>query len=107
MSSGKPRGLQFDSQSGHMVGLQAGARLGVFEGEPIKVSLAHRCLSPSFSPPLPLSLKINKYNLKKNSEVFKSQLKSWAFYSLDKVKGDFRIGELEDEINLWTLSPDF
>ena len=33
---------------------------GVCERQPIDVSITHRCLSPSLSPSLPLSLKVNK-----------------------------------------------
>ena len=35
-------------------------RRGTYKRQPIHVSLSHRCFSPSFSPSLPLSLKINK-----------------------------------------------
>ena len=34
--------------------------LGVCKRQPTDVSLKHRCFSPSLSPSLPLSLKINK-----------------------------------------------
>ena len=30
---------------------------GMYNGQPIDVSLSHQCFSPSFSPSLPLSLK--------------------------------------------------
>ena len=33
---------------------------GTYERQPINVSLSHRCFSPSLSPCLPFSLKINK-----------------------------------------------
>ena len=35
-------------------------QLGTCETQPIDVSLAHRCFSPSLSPSFPLSLKVNK-----------------------------------------------
>ena len=40
----------------------------LYERKPIDVSLSHRCFSPFLSPSLPLSLKINKYNLKKKKK---------------------------------------
>ena len=48
------------SQSGHMPGLWAGPQLGACEKQLIYVSLTHLCFSPSLSPSLPLSLKVNK-----------------------------------------------
>ena len=36
---------------------------GVLKRQPTDVSLSHRCFSPFLCPSLPLSLKINKYNL--------------------------------------------
>ena len=33
---------------------------GTYKRQPIDVSLSYRCSSPSFSPSLPLSVKINK-----------------------------------------------
>ena len=54
----EPKDRQFDSQSGHMPGLQARIPVGgTWE------ATTHGCFSPSLSPSLPLSLKINKYNL--------------------------------------------
>ena len=51
----KPKGLQFNSQSGHMPGLHARSPIGgTWE------AITHWCVSPSLSPSLPLSLKINK-----------------------------------------------
>ena len=48
------KGHWFDSQSGHVPGLQAGSLVGgVWEA-------TDRCFSPSLPPSLPLSLKINK-----------------------------------------------
>ena len=45
------KGGQFDSQSGHMSGLQARSPLGGrWEATLIDVSLAHYCFSSSFSP---------------------------------------------------------
>ena len=40
---------------------------GAYERQPIDVSLLHLCFSPSLSLSLPLSLKINRYNLKKRN----------------------------------------
>ena len=39
--------------------------LGVWKRQLVYVSLTHQCSSPSLSPSLPLSLKINKQNLQK------------------------------------------
>ena len=36
---------------------------GMFERQPIDVSLSHRCFSPSLSPSLHLTLTINEQNL--------------------------------------------
>ena len=56
----KPEGRRFDSQSGHMPGLQTRSPMrGTQE------ATTHRCLSAS----LPPALKINKYFLKKNIRV--------------------------------------
>ena len=45
----------------HMPGLQVWSPFGgIYERQPIPISLAHQCVSPSLSPFLPLSLKINK-----------------------------------------------
>ena len=51
----KPKGHWFDSQSGHMPGLQARSPVGGTQE-----ATTHWCFSPSLSPFLPLSLKINK-----------------------------------------------
>ena len=49
------KGCQFNSQSGHMPGLQARTPVrGTWE------ATTHCCFSPSLSPSFPLSLKINK-----------------------------------------------
>ena len=51
----KPKGHWFDSQSGHMPGLQARSLVGgAWE------ATTHWCFSPCLSPSLPLSLRINK-----------------------------------------------
>ena len=57
-SSCKPKGLGFDSQSGHQPRLQLGPGQGTYKRQPIDVSLSHQSFSPSLSPSLPLSLKI-------------------------------------------------
>ena len=46
--------------------------LGVCERQPSDVALTHQYFSPSLSPSLPLSLNINKYNLKQ-----KQKRKTW------------------------------
>ena len=51
----EPKGCWFDSQSGHMPGLQARFSVGA-KWE----ATTHWCFSPSLSPSPPLSLKINK-----------------------------------------------
>ena len=53
----EPKGPWFDSQSGHMPGLQAGSPVRGTQG-----TATHWCFSPFLSPSLPLSLKkkINK-----------------------------------------------
>ena len=53
---------------GMCLGYWSGPRMGVRKRQPIDVSLTHRCFSPFLSPSLPLSLKINKYNLKKKKK---------------------------------------
>ena len=59
----KPKGCWFDSHSGQMPGLQAKSPVGgMWKATP------HCCFSPSLSPSLPLSLKINKWNLQKERE---------------------------------------
>ena len=60
----EPKGHQFNSQSGHMPGLQARSSVG---GE-WEVTTPW-CFSPSLSPSLPLSLKINKIFIK-NKKCF-------------------------------------
>ena len=60
-SAGLHRGRRLISQSGHVPGLWARSLAGACKRQLIHVSLSHRCFSPSFSPSLPLSLKINKY----------------------------------------------
>ena len=50
-----PEHQRFNSQSGHLAGLQAGPQLGTCERQPIDVSLAHLCFSLSLSLPSPLS----------------------------------------------------
>ena len=51
----EPRGHWFDSWLGHMPGLRARPSVGG-----VQQATAHWCFSPSLSPSLPLSLKINK-----------------------------------------------
>ena len=51
----KPNGRQFDSQSGHMPGL-----LGRSPVRGAREATTHWCFSPSLSPSLLLSLKVNK-----------------------------------------------
>ena len=51
----EPKGCWFDSQSGHMSGLQAR-----YPVQGTREATAHWCFSPSLSPSLSLSLKINK-----------------------------------------------
>ena len=52
----EPKGCWFDSQSGHMPGLWARSPVGgTWE------ATMHWCFSPSLSPSLPLSLKINVF----------------------------------------------
>ena len=68
----KPKGCQFDSQSGHMPGLQPRSPVwGVWE------ATTHWCFFPSLSPSLLLSLKRNKIFLKKKNTVFKGHLMTW------------------------------
>ena len=51
----EPKGHQFDSQSGHMPGLQARSPVGS-----TREATTHWCFFTSLSPSLPLYLKINK-----------------------------------------------
>ena len=61
----EPKGSWFDSQSGHMPGLQARSPVrGTREAS------THWCFSPSLAPSLLLCLKISKWNLKKSIEYF-------------------------------------
>ena len=53
----KPKGLWFDSQSGHMPELQTGCPVGGAQK-----TTTHWGFSRALSPPFPLSLKINKFN---------------------------------------------
>ena len=48
-----------------------GPQLETCERQLIDVFVAHQCFSPSLSPSLPLSLKINTYNLKTNTYTHK------------------------------------
>ena len=63
----EPNGCQFNSQSGHMPGLWARSPVG-----DAQEATTHWCFSPSLSPSLPLSLKINKLNLKKKKESWEN-----------------------------------
>ena len=59
------KGLRFDSQSGHMPGLWARSPVGgTWE------AMTHWCFSPSLSPSLLLSLKINKICKEKKNLSF-------------------------------------
>ena len=55
----KPKGCQFDSQSGYMSVLQARSPVGG-----VQEATTHWCFFPSLSPYRPLSLQINKIFLK-------------------------------------------
>ena len=60
-SSCEQKGHQFSSQWGHMPSVRVQSSVqGACERQPIHVSLSHWCFSPSLSPSLVLSLKINK-----------------------------------------------
>ena len=48
---------------GICLGCSPGPGLGVFERQPIHVSLTYLCFSPFLSPSFPLSLKVNKLNI--------------------------------------------
>ena len=70
VSSRKPKGGGFDSQSGHMPGLQAPSPVGgTCKRQLIDVSLSHQCFSPPLSPSLSISLESIKKreNLKKRT----------------------------------------
>ena len=73
----EPKGHWFDSQSGHMPGLQARSPIGGMQE-----ATTHWCFSPSLSPSLPLSLKTNKYKiLKKEKNQEKGRLPN-SFYKV-------------------------
>ena len=57
----RAKGRQFDSWSGHLPGFQVWSPVGACARENwTDVSLTHQCFSPSLSPSLHLSMKINK-----------------------------------------------
>ena len=58
MPACEPKGHWFDSQSGHMSGLQN--RFPSCERQPISVPLKHGCFAPTLSPSLTLSKKKKK-----------------------------------------------
>ena len=72
-SSHNTKGHRFHPQSGHMPGLRVQSLAqNTYERQPINVSLAHWCFSPSLSPSLALSLKIiflRRYFKKKSMET--------------------------------------
>ena len=71
----EPKGHWFDSQSGHLPGLWARSPVwGTWEAS------THWCLSLSLFPSLPLSLNINKENLKKKANLILT-----CFTSLKKL----------------------
>ena len=68
----EPKGYWFDSQSGHMPGLQAR-----FPTQGMREATTHWCFPPSLSPSPPLSLKIGgrgRRNTRKANLVFKTCL---------------------------------
>ena len=70
----EPRGCWFHSQLGHMPGLQARSPVGgIWE------ATTHWCFSPSLSPSLLLSLKINNF-LKDNREKRDARLKTQRLF---------------------------
>ena len=76
------KGHRFDSQSGHMCGLQARFPLGgMWE------ATTHWCFSPSPSPSLPLSLKIKLKNLKKCIRSHKQTQAGSAILRKNRVGG--------------------
>ena len=58
------KGHRFDSWSGHMPGLRASSPVGSLWEE------ANQCSFPSLSPSCPLSLKINKWSLRKRKATY-------------------------------------
>ena len=61
---------------GTCLGCAFGPRSGAYETQPIDVFPSHLCFSPSLSPSLPLSLKINEQNLfQKLLHIFKKLYK--------------------------------
>ena len=67
----EPKSCQLDSQSGHMPGLQARSPVGG-TGD----TTTHWCFTPSLSPSLPLSLKVNKlYLLKKRKQYIEAHIR--------------------------------
>ena len=64
------KGHWFNSQSGACLGCGPHPQFGARERQLIDVSLTHRYFSPSLSPFLPLSVKINKQSLKQNEKGF-------------------------------------
>ena len=77
-SSCKLKGCWFESPQGTCLGYMTGPQLGACKRQPIDVSLTQQCFTPSLSPSLPLSLKINKYNVFKKSD---SKLRSRGYAS--------------------------
>ena len=58
----EPKGRWFDFQSGHMPGFWAWSLVGDVQ-EATNQHFSHQCFSPSLSPSLPLSPKLNKQNI--------------------------------------------
>ena len=70
----EPKGRQLDSQLGHKPGLWARSPVGdMWE------ATTHWCFSPSLSPSLALSLKINKYIPKKKRKLCSRRNLKMAF----------------------------
>ena len=57
---------------GTCLGCRPGPHLGACDRQPVDVSLAHWCFSPSLSPFLPFSLKVNKIFKKINNGWMKN-----------------------------------
>ena len=55
------------SGQGTCLGFGPGPQMGACERQPINVSLAHRCFSPTFSPSFSLSLKNKTKNFKEKN----------------------------------------